>query len=758
MQLTPSTQSLSPESRQALLSALSEAGMKPEAIARFAQLMQVAQPAQSNSLRTSSTTLQNIDKTLLVEVAKQLAIKPRDQLLLLRLPTTLPVINAQGLPQSLAQLAPTLTLPTDVTLLAKLDQQRISQPIDNALIQQLSRQLASGATQPLQIKATIAEVSPTNLQLKVSAGDTKILSLPKATLEQAPSSPTANDLVVGKSVIVEAKPVNGKWDIKLRFDSDSVKQGKLSKSTEQSQLNTRTTINTLKVNNDSAVLNVLSQAQLHQQGMKIEHINQLPEKVVSQLASQLQQALKTSSEAMPVTLQVTGKQLTARFLQPQPQLLDTSPDKALMAALPRATQQAIQALQLSAAQLLKVPQAPIQLAGNTDISKGLPAQNPSMSDNANGISSEPKQAASNVSGQAAKRIQAAALSNDKPLASLLQMQAPGIKSEVQQLIQTLLRFNAVNVEPSSVNIGDLTQSLQKMTNQGSTESKQVLTNIIQKLLPTSPVSDTAGTEVSVDNVKSETQPAQVKALQQEAISPQVLRHLFTSPAWLQSPSVLTSSQPGQGMLGGLVQLLQIALLGKQIKSQDEIERLFQQQTKTSTVQPQPLQSATARMVRDLANADNQHNVLKQLKSLLSSHQQSKLSSAEQTLQGQDTFYYLLPAFQQQQKQAEILIKREPEHQSPDKEGNQQQRWQLTMKLVIGELGELLTKVKILDKQIDLDIYTSNQNLLEKVANSLPFLLKRFKMLGLDVEHHKVQLGKIPDTLATKPYQILETMA
>ena len=212
------------------------------------------------------------------------------------------------------------------------------------------------------------------------------------------------------------------------------------------------------------------------------------------------------------------------------------------------------------------------------------------------------------------------------------------------------------------------------------------------------------------------------------------------------------------MLGGLVQLLQIALLGKQIKSQDEIERLFQQQTKTSTGQPQPLQSATARMVRDLANADNQHNVLKQLKSLLSTHQQSKLSSAEQTLQGQDTFYYLLPAFQQQQKQAEILIKREPEHQAQDNEANQQQRWQLTMKLDIGEFGELLTKVKILDKQIDLDIYTSNQNLLEKVANSLPFLLKRFKMLGLDVEHHKVQLGKIPDTLATKPYQILETMA
>ncbi|MCP3864953.1 MAG: flagellar hook-length control protein FliK, partial [Aestuariibacter sp.] len=612
--------------------------------------------------------------------------------------------------------------------------------------------------QPLQIKATIAEVSPTNLQLKVSAGDTKILSLPKAILEQTPSGPTGNDLVVGKSVIVEVKPVNGKWDIKLRFDSDSVRQSELSKSAEQAQLNTRTTINSLKVNNDSVVLNVLSQAQLHQQGMKIEHISQLPEKVVSQLTSQLQQALKTSSEAMPVTLQVTGKQLTARFLQLQPQLLDTSPDKALMAALPKASQQAIQALQLSAAQLLKVPQAPIQLAGNTDISKGLPVQSPSVSVNANDVSTEPKQDASIVSGQADKRVQAAALSNDKPLASLLQAQTPGIKSEVQQLIQTLLRFNAVNVEPISANIGDLTQSLQKIANQGNTESKQVLTSIIKKLLPTSPVSDTAGTEVSIDNVKSEMQPAQVKALQQEGISPQVLRHLFTSPAWLQSPSVLTSSQPGQGMLGGLVQLLQIALLGKQIKSQDEIERLFQQQTKTSTGQPQPLQSATARMVRDLANADNQHNVLKQLKSLLSSHQQSKLSSAEQTLQGQDTFYYMLPAFQQQQKQAEILIKREPEHQSPDKEGNLQQRWQLTMKLDIGELGELLTKVKILDKQIDLDIYTSNQNLLEKVANSLPFLLKRFKMLGLDVEHHKVQLGKIPDTLATKPYQILETMA
>ena len=758
MQLTPSTQSLSPESRQALLSALSEAGMKAEAIARFAQLMQVAQPAQSNSLRTSSTTLQNIDKTLLVEVAKQLAVKPRDQLLLLRLPTTLPIINAQGLPQSLAHLAPTLTLPTDVTLLAKLDQQRISQPIDNALTQQLSKQLTAGTIQPLQIKATIAEVSPNNLQLKVSAGDTKILSLPKAIMEQAPGDSGTRDFVVGKPVIIEAKPVNGKWDIKLRIDNDSVNRGGHSKTTEHVQLDTRTAIKSLKVNSDSAALNVLSQAQLQQQGMKIEHISQLPEKVVSQLTSQFQQALKTSSEAMPVILQATGKQLTARFLQAQPLLLDTSPDKVLMTALPKASQQAIQTLQLSAAQLLKVPQAPIQLTGKSETSQGLPLQSSSVSHIASGASTEQIKAASNVSAQADTLIHTATLSTEKPLASLLQTQAPGVKSEVQQLIQTLLRFNAVNVEPTSANIGDLAQSLHKIANQGGSESKQVLTNIIQKLLPTSPVSDTAGAEVSIDNVKSETQPAQAKALQQEAISPQVLRHLFTSPAWLQSPSVLTSSQPGQGMLGGLVQLLQIALLGKQIKSQDEIERLFQQQTKTPTGQPQPLQSATARTVRDLANADNQHNVLKQLKSLLSSHQQSKLSSAEQTLQGQDTFYYLLPAFQQQHKQAEILIKREPEHQSPDQESNQQQRWQLTMKLDVGELGELLTKVKILDKQIDLDIYTSNQNLLEKVANSLPFLLKRFKMLGLDVEHHKVQLGKIPDTLATKPYQILETMA
>ena len=81
-----------------------------------------------------------------------------------------------------------------------------------------------------------------------------------------------------------------------------------------------------------------------------------------------------------------------------------------------------------------------------------------------------------------------------------------------------------------------------------------------------------------------------------------------------------------------------------------------------------------------------------------------------------------------------------------------------MKLDIGDQGELLTKAKIRDEQLYLDIYSSNQALLEKVGVTLPFLLKRLTQLGLTVEEHKLQLGKIPDTLATRPYQILETQA
>ena len=203
------------------------------------------------------------------------------------------------------------------------------------------------------------------------------------------------------------------------------------------------------------------------------------------------------------------------------------------------------------------------------------------------------------------------------------------------------------------------------------------------------------------------------------------------------------------------------MLGRHYKTHEDIDQALNRQRTSAPNGNAPnslLGSITGRQVREFAQLDSQQNLLKQLKGLLAGHQNAKLGNMEQTLQGNDSFYYVLPGLLPQQKPAELLIRRERERQPEQQDNTTQTQWHLTMKLDIGEQGELLTKAKIRDEQLYLDIYSSNQALLEKVGVTLPFLLKRFTQLGLTVEEHKLQLGKIPDSLATRPYQILETQA
>ncbi|TPV56097.1 hypothetical protein FJ444_15855 [Aestuariibacter sp. GS-14] len=757
MQPIQSTPSLSPESRQALLTALTEAGMKPEAVARFAQLMQVANPVQSGLLRSAPTTLQNSDKSLLIELAKRLAIKPADPLLLMRLSTALPIVQVQGQAQSLLQILPNQSLPNEIALLARLTPQQVSQPVDKALVQQLVADIAISNTQSIQVKATIATIYSDTVQLRVPANPRQDLLVPKVLLNSLRELKDSPEQLVGKSVVIEAKPTNGKWEIQLRLVSESPVNNIVSKAANSAEAANQS----LVFARENPIVKSLIQAQLHQQGLRIERASELLPQSLTQLTAPVKEALQSASEALPVTLKASAHQLSARLLQPQPLLLDIAPGSALLSALPKVTPQTTPALAMSAAMMLKLPQTTLQVMTNpqtpAESQQGTQARNgKATSIPANQPTNQPQLTA----GAAEHSLKPTSVNipADKPLVSLLPAQS-GIKTDIQQLIQTLQRFNAVNVEPTPANMADLTQTLKAIINQSAPESKQVLTNILLKLQTMNPLLEHNPVDVTPENDKPVTQPASPKTVATESlVSPQLLRQLFSSATWMQSTSVLTSPPAGQGMLSGLVQLFQIALLGKQVKSLDELERLLQQQPKASSGQGSPLQGIPVRLVRDVATADAQHNLLKQIKSLLSSHQQSKLSGTDQTLQGQDTFYYLLPAFQQQQKHTEILVKREPEQKSKERDSAQQQQWQLTMKLDVGELGQLLTKVKIVDTCIDLDIYTSNQILLEKVANTLPFLLKRFSQLGLEVGHHKAQLGKIPDSLATKPYQILETIA
>ena len=79
-----------------------------------------------------------------------------------------------------------------------------------------------------------------------------------------------------------------------------------------------------------------------------------------------------------------------------------------------------------------------------------------------------------------------------------------------------------------------------------------------------------------------------------------------------------------------------------------------------------------------------------------------------------------------------------------------------MKLDIGDFGQVLAKSKIDKNTITLDLYASNDEVLRRIGNTLPYLKKRLTSLGLDVENSSYQRGQIPDTLNTRPHQIFET--
>jgi hypothetical protein len=153
-------------------------------------------------------------------------------------------------------------------------------------------------------------------------------------------------------------------------------------------------------------------------------------------------------------------------------------------------------------------------------------------------------------------------------------------------------------------------------------------------------------------------------------------------------------------------------------------------------------------------------LMKEIGRLLSGHQTSKLSNAEQMIQGQETFYYNLPsALGGTFKDIELLIKREEndkENTSVDEQGNK--TWQLTMKFAVGDLGELLTKAKLKADTLEINFYASNETVKIQVMNYLPLLRRKLDSLGIEVSKSQCQLGKIPDTLQQRPHHMFQAKA
>ncbi len=242
---------------------------------------------------------------------------------------------------------------------------------------------------------------------------------------------------------------------------------------------------------------------------------------------------------------------------------------------------------------------------------------------------------------------------------------------------------------------------------------------------------------------------------------QALQTLFTSPSLPVSSQTLISPVTQPGFVSALVAILQMTFAGRAIRNQPHLaayaddSRSFLSKSMTQL----GATGSPAKVTQEFSRLDGQRQILDNIKTLLANHRQHKLTNVDNRLQGQESFYFVLPVNSQNQAPPEVLLKREePNTNEKDAAETADKVWNFTMKLVIDELGKLLVKSKVSPTTLELNLYASTDTLLNKVTETMPTLLKRLTALGLTVEHSSCQRGKIPETLSDNPYQLFETHA
>ena len=312
------------------------------------------------------------------------------------------------------------------------------------------------------------------------------------------------------------------------------------------------------------------------------------------------------------------------------------------------------------------------------------------------------------------------------------------KSEQISLVQSLLRI----VQPKSEAPAITLQSIEKALAdddffKGATEksSKQLIEQVLQQIKQSLP----QGKEQDANQI----------------------RQLLTTPALSLSASQMVIPAPSQGLMSGLVTLLQMSLSARLARSQSKrsehiTSTLNNVLNNTGHVKP----DVSIKALNDMSRLERKHQLMKEIGRLLSGHQTNKLSNAEQMIQGQETFYYNLPsALGGSFKDIELLIKREDNNkEAPSSDEQSNKMWQLTMKLAVGKIGEILTKAKLRENTLEIHFYASNEAVKIQVMNYLPLLLRKLDSLGIEVSKSDCQLGKIPDTLRQRPNHVFQAKA
>lgn len=328
---------------------------------------------------------------------------------------------------------------------------------------------------------------------------------------------------------------------------------------------------------------------------------------------------------------------------------------------------------------------------------------------------------------------------DKPIVqSMISPSLLANKPDQINLLQSLLRIVQAKAEAPAITLQSIEKALVDVEFfKGATEqpSKQLVDQLLQQIKQALP----QGKEQDANQI----------------------RQLLTTPALNLSALQMISPTSGQGFMSGLITLLQMSLSARLSRNQtSRVEHITETLNNVLRGAGKDKPSVTSKAMSEMSQLEQKHQLMKEIGRLLSAHQTSKLSNAEQMIQGQETFYYNLPsALGGTLKDIELLIKREDNNQE-DTSANEpsNKTWQLTMKLAVGEMGELLTKAKLRSDNLEIDFYASNEAVKIQVMNYLPLLLRKFDSLGIDVSKSHCQLGKIPDTLQQRPYHMFQAKA
>ncbi|MGS2719877.1 flagellar hook-length control protein FliK [Paraglaciecola aestuariivivens] len=354
----------------------------------------------------------------------------------------------------------------------------------------------------------------------------------------------------------------------------------------------------------------------------------------------------------------------------------------------------------------------------------------------------------------------------KPLASPIQQPTVSLKQAASQLLELVRNYSQTEsiVTPrfltNQVEQKQLVQHLHRIVN-AKAEVPTLPLQAIEKVL-SDPLMTKGDIEPSVKQIIEQLiQQIKQSLPQGKEQDASQIRQLLTSPALSLSSAQISTANASPGLLGGLVSLLQISLSARLTRNlSSRSQQITQSINNVLAASDSPVKGPlTSKALNDFSQVEQKHQLIKEIGRILAGHQASKLTNAEQLLQGQDSFYYTLPsAFAGKLNDIELLIKREEQQQQDPSEQAQGKVWQLTMKLSVGEMGELLTKAKLINETVELHFYASNDAVKYQVYNYLPLLRRKLDSLGIEVNKSECQLGKIPDTLQQRPYHVFQAKA